>query len=411
MADRKIKLQKRILLLSFLAYTLAYTLRVNIAVAIPVLVKERAVTYTQMGWVNSLYFIFYMGGQLLNGYLGDHVNSKALVISGLLFSALCNLGVAFAPSFILLAACWSLNGLAQSMLWAPLIKTLSLWFYDFQLERVSFIMSLSTVIGYALSWGVSSILLKHVGFLSVFYIPAVLVLLFSLVMILFFQSNPDHTLFVPTQPIAQNEKAKLPVGQFLRLIHVPSLLLVALSQGMIREGISVWFPTLISESGYFPEGSPFIILVIVPFTNLCGILFVRHVSRYLKHDSLKTLLFVFMLITGLALLLNLEIQSFGLILLLMVLLLALTYGLSPILTSAIPFQYVSFQYVSLLAGLIDFSIYMGAAVSSAISGKIADHHPWNRVMLLWLIAAVVGLAVAAWRFFLDRNQQNKDLSV
>ncbi len=419
--------QKRILVLSWLTYCLAYTLRVNIAVVIPAIITTFDYTYTQMGLVTSLYFVTYMFGQLINGYLGDRVSSRLLIVIGLTGSALCNLGVALAPSFAALALCWGLNGLFQSMLWAPLMKTLSVWFHGYQLERVSFIMALSVIFGYAISWGASSILTTQLGWTYAFYLPVALVLLFTGVMAVLFRDKPDDASVISdsspngqpaTTALADHadsvdssevsaETGRLPLLQFLRMIRLPGLLLIALTQGIIREGISIWFPTIIESSGRFAAGSPWLILVIVPAINLVGIVFVRRVNRFLKSDSIRTMLIIFALVTATALLLNLlNISWFWLILLVMILLLSLTYGLTPVLTSIIPFQYVRFKRVSLTAGLIDFSIYLGAAIAGIASGWIADHHPWSRVMLLWLGAAVIGLAAAIWRYFTHKGTKH-----
>ncbi|NLO36082.1 MAG: MFS transporter [Clostridiaceae bacterium] len=405
--------QRRILVLSWLTYCLAYMLRVNINVVIPVLAQRFDYTYTQLGLVTSLYFVTYMTGQLINGYLGDRVSSKLLILIGLVGSALCNLGVALAPSFAVLAICWAVNGLVQSMLWAPLMKTLSVWFYGYQLGRVSFIMSFTMIIGYAVSWGFSSVLVRQVGWAAAFVVPAVLVLVHAVVMAVMFISKPRDT--EDQAPDANRSGTQTPASEsppilaFIRMIRLPGLLLIALTQGIIREGISVWFPTIIASSGRFSSGSPWLILVIVPLINLLGVIFVRRVNQVMKNDTLRTLLLIFSLVTASALVLNLfQAEWFGMILVVMILLLSLTYGLTPVLTSVIPFQYAHFKRVSLTAGLIDFSIYLGAAIAGVVSGWIADHYPWDRVMLLWLAAAVVGLCLAVWRYHVSKGDQRHE---
>ncbi len=405
--------QRRILVLSWLTYCLAYMLRVNINVVIPALAQTFDYTYTQLGLVTSLYFVTYMTGQVINGYLGDRVSSKLLILVGLVGSALCNLGVALAPSLTVLAVCWAVNGLVQSMLWAPLMKTLSVWFYGYQLGRVSFIMSFTMIIGYAASWGFSSVLVRQAGWASAFVVPAVLVLVYAVVMAVLFVGKPGNG--KEDTPAEKRPEQPSPVSDppstlaFIRMIRLPGLLLIALTQGIIREGISVWFPTIISSSGYFSSGSPWLILVIVPLINLLGVIFVRRVNHFMKSDTLRTLLLIFSLVTVSALVLNLfQADWFGMILVVMILLLSLTYGLTPVLTSVIPFQYAHFKRVSLLAGLIDFSIYLGAAIAGVVSGWIADRYPWDRVMLLWLAAAIVGLVLAVWRYFACKGGQRHE---
>ena len=402
--------QRRILVLSWLAYLLAYTLRLNFSVVIPALVAARHYTYAQMGLVTSLYFVFYMFGQLINGYLGDHVSSRRLVVCGLAVSALCNLGLIFAPSLAVIIVCWSLNGLAQSMLWAPLMRTLSLWFDCRRLGQVSFLMSLTAIFGYFLSWGSSSLLINHLGWQAVFYLPAGLALLFTVILGLQFQNQPPEA----TIPIAADGGAcelpekkggdRLPVRSYFRIIRLPSLLLLAMLQGLIREGIGVWFPTILQSSSRYAAASSWLVLAAVPIINLGGILLVRNLNRRLGGDSNRTILQVFILTAGFALfMILLPAQGFWLILLAMILMLALSSGLTPVLTSVIPFQYARFGRVALTAGILDFAIYCGAAVTSLASGLIADRYEWNGVMILWLAAAVAGLLLA-----LRRKLQNPD---
>lgn len=442
--------QRRILILSWMTYTLAYTLRVNIAVVIPALISERGYTLTEMGLVTSLYFITYMLGQLVNGYLGDRIGSKQLIVAGLIGSALCNLGVALAPGLGLTALCWAVNGIAQSMLWAPIMKTLSTWFARYQLERVSFIMSMSMIVGYAVSWGVSSFLVTSRNWQMAFYLPAGLVGLFVLVLLFFFQGAPASETHndgvvdgaaapnagatrtpdaaaagvssavalnnadagVPDSSAAGKRPEDLSIREFFRLIQLPGLLVIALLQGLIREGISVWFPTILQDSGKLSANKPVLILIIIPLVNFGGILLVRRVNRHVKGDSIRTLLIVFFMTASAALLLNIFLtQLFWLVVPSMVVLLALTYGLTPILTSVIPFQYAQYRRVALTTGVLDFAIYSGAAVSGLASGAIADFFSWNGVMLLWLAAAVLGLILTTHRYIKNKGGQRHEQTI
>ena len=402
--------QKRIMLLSAIAYGLAYTLRVNIAVVIPFITAARGFTFTQMGLVTSLYFTTYMFGQLISGYLGEKLPAKLMIICGLFISAACNLGVSLASSFTILALCWTINGLAQSMLWAPLIKTLSLWFPARQLSNVSFTMSVSIIIAYVISWGSSSVLANQLGWIWAFRLPALVVFAFVLVLVVFFQGQPAN---VKVQKRPKEEITDdLSMWQYISLIRLPALLLVALTQGIIREGINIWFPTIIDSTGHFKASSPVLVLVIVPLINFAGVIFIRRVNRYLANDSIRTILVIFSFVTAAAFLINLlQTSWFWPILFLMITLLALTYGLTPVFTSIIPFQYAQFKRVSMTTGLIDFFIYLGAAIASFSSGWITDRYSWDRLMLLWLFAALIGLATAFWRFHSAKDSQRHEQDI
>ena len=113
-----------------------------------------------------------------------------------------------------------------------------------------------------------------------------------------------------------------------------------------------------------------------------------------------------------ALLLNIFLtELFWLVIPSMVVLLALTYGLTPVLTSVIPFQYAQYQRVALTAGVLDFAIYSGAALSGLASGAIADYFSWNGVMLLWLAAAVLGLILTTHRYIKNKGGQRHEQTI
>lgn len=408
-------LQIRMLVLCWFAYIFAYLLRMNLSVAIPVIKQNEGYSNTQIGLLTSLFFLTYTIGQLLSGLLGDHLRSKPLLITGLLLSACCNLGCAFSTELPMLFACWILNGFAQSMLWGPLIRTLSLWFNAKQLERISFYMALSTITGYACSWGLAAFLCEKLGWRAAFWLPALLVLLFAGLLLLLFRSTPQRPL--PEQEPgpeadashASSEAAttapRLSLFAYLGKICFPVLFLMAAAQGLVREGVGVWLPTVLTESGYFPADSLWFVLLVIPLMNLAGVLFVQKLLRRAGQNSGKILFLLYMLITAAAaLLFFFGGNNVALPLILMVLLLAVTYGTGPIFTSLIPFQLSPYGRVSLTAGLFDFSIYCGAALSGAISGALSDGYSWGTVYLFWLLAAVVGLlAAAAWFLFSRRS--------
>ena len=234
------------------------------------------------------------------------------------------------------------------MLWGPIIKTLSVWFEKRQLERASFMMSVSMILGYAVSWGASSLISEHLNWRAAFIAPALLMLIYTAVLAIFFKSKPAQ----PINAVETEEKkpeAFFRVSsllEFCRIINMPCLFLVAVSQGIIREGIGVWFPTILQDSGIFPADAAWRILILVPFVNFCGLLFVRYINEKLERNSFRTLLAVFLLSCLLAVLLAVTPSKWiTAVLVVMVLLLSITYGLTPILTASIPFEYSRYRWV------------------------------------------------------------------
>lgn len=474
---RHSRLQQRIFVLCWFAYVFAYLLRMNLAVAIPAMRAGEGYTNTQLGMLTSVFFLTYTIGLLLSGYIGDRVRSKVLLTVGLTVSAGCNLGCAFSHGLPPLFLFWGINGLAQSMLWGPLMRTLSLWFDPKSLRRISFYMTFCAVFGYAASWSLASVLSTHINWRAAFFVPALLVIAFTILLLCTFHSEPPlavrdaidaasalgdpveasssateegvaqnqlsvtqlseasspdiatmavggnrcdvssadapSTLSTPgdaSSPAAPVSAKRLSLPAYLRHILLPILFFAAAASGMIREGIGVWMPTLLQTSGLFDPDALWLPLVIIPGINLLGVLLVQWILRRMKFHCGRASLLCFGLITCLAAVLAiLGGRSAGLALVLMVLLLASTYGMAQIFDSLLPFQYAAHDRVAFTAGLLDCCIYCGAALSGTVSGMLSDGYTWDTVYWFWLAGAVVGLAASAvWTLWLRcRDRQVK----
>jgi predicted MFS family arabinose efflux permease len=164
-----------------------------------------------------------------------------------------------------------------------------------------------------------------------------------------------------------------------------------------------------TEAGSFNASSKIVVLLIVPFINFLGILAVREVYKHFGYNSTKTLFAVFSLSSLFALAAVVFAGRLpSLCLVSTVLLLTQVSGLTPLMTSIIPFKYVSYGKVSFVAGGTDFLIYCGAALSSLAASTIADSSGWRPVMFIWLTFAILGTAAAfAWRLF-DRKRRKSE---
>ena len=70
-----------------LAYFSVYIARNALSAATP---QMLAAGYTEayIGSVSSLFFVFYAIGQLINGWIGDHIKAKWMISGGLIFAAI-----------------------------------------------------------------------------------------------------------------------------------------------------------------------------------------------------------------------------------------------------------------------------------------------------------------------------------
>ncbi|MGB9682885.1 MAG: MFS transporter, partial [bacterium] len=146
-------LQKRVFILSWCAYAGAYLCRTNLSIIIPNLIRDLGWDKAFIGLIGSLFFWSYAFGQLINGYIGDRVNSKIFIFISLFFSSLINITLGSMNNRVLFTILWGMNGFLLSMLWGPIVRTLGLWFSGEDNNKIGIGISTSMFIGYIIYWG------------------------------------------------------------------------------------------------------------------------------------------------------------------------------------------------------------------------------------------------------------------
>ncbi|WP_320129419.1 MFS transporter [uncultured Sphaerochaeta sp.] len=112
-------------LLCWLVYFTSYIGRLDFPSVMAQLIQLGKLTASQAGTINMAYFFAYGMGQILNGFLGDRLKAKHMIFCGLFCSGIINGAMIFASNYFLMTLLWFFNGIFQSMIWPPLIRTLS----------------------------------------------------------------------------------------------------------------------------------------------------------------------------------------------------------------------------------------------------------------------------------------------
>ena len=113
-----------IIALCCLVYFVSYFSRKDFAAVMAAMITEGAIERANAGLVGTMLFIFYGFGQLVSGYLGDKIRPRYLIMLGLSVTGLCNALMPVSSDGAMIFI-WGLNGLAQAMLWPPIVKILS----------------------------------------------------------------------------------------------------------------------------------------------------------------------------------------------------------------------------------------------------------------------------------------------
>jgi OPA family glycerol-3-phosphate transporter-like MFS transporter len=185
------KMRWRILESTFIGYATFYLVRNNL----PVVSKEmgQALHYTkgQIGDILALSVIIYGLGRFIMGSLSDRSNPRYFMPIGLLLTAICNFAFATASSFPVHLALWTLNGLAQSMGWAPCGRSISHWYSIRERGTVFAFWNLAQNVGGGLIGIIAAFFAARLGWRSAFYVPGILAVLCAVYLVLRLRDTPQ----------------------------------------------------------------------------------------------------------------------------------------------------------------------------------------------------------------------------
>ncbi len=374
--------QKKILAGGVLAFTLAYVGRLNLSAALPGLSAHFALTGAQSGLFQTAFAVVYAAGQLVNGVIADRVNPRRHILCGLFFSAACNLLMGALNSVWLLSVVWAANGLAQSMLWAPIVRLLALYFTGRTRVSASFLLSFTLVAGHFLAWLIAGLMNSLLSYRFSFFVPGAGLML---CVIPVWRLLPGR---VSEEPLRVREQRK---GSMLMLMRTGFawLLLIGVANGFVRDGVMAWGPYVLSKGGQSFSAS-----LIIPVLNLFGLLLGRAAFRLMHGRGRQFCLAMFALSALLSLTLA-PARGLWLLAFLLGTVCALMYGVNPVLTTLFPLEYDRLGMVGLTAGLLDSAIYVGSALAGVLGGAIEGAAGYAGLYMSWAATGALGVGFCA----------------
>ena len=405
--------QRKIELLMWLAYASLYLGRVNLAIALPVMQMDLGWTIAQAGVIGGLFFWVYAVGQLINGHLGDRLPSKGIVLVGLTGTAALNLFVSFTSSFGWMLVFWGLNGYFQSMGWGPIVKMTSNWVPQRQRGRVSAFLGTSTVGGFMLSWLLASrILVMYPGmWRMVFRVPSILLFVVALIWAISAQNRPEDVGFAPVNEFKTDHRKHQGfdvknLGAAWDFLWQPGLMLLAIVsalQGMVKDGINLWAPTLLMQSQNLAVAEATTRALWIPPFGILGVLFAGWLSQKAGGDERRIIggFYFLAAVAAMGGAYIIRLQETALVVLPIALCSGLIYGINTLLMTSIPLQFRGLGKESTVAGFLDFAAYAGAGLAGIVTGSLLDHWSWSRIMVMWGIICGIGAAMMVFNHFED----------
>lgn len=393
MSDNK-KSVSQLTLLCTVVYFVSYITRINYSAVIIEMVSAEGITKTAASMALTGSAVTYGVGQVASGFLGDRLKPQWLIFTGLVISSLMNMLVpVFARPYAMLVF-WCINGFAQAFMWPPMVKIMSALFAPDQYKKACVRVSWGSSAGTIAVYLIAPFIISISGWKAVFYVCSAASLLFSVVWIKSYgviRAKFSSVSSADTTTAKSNSYAGFDGGMYL---NMGVIMLAIVAQGYLRDGVTTWMPSYISETYNLGNTISILTGVALPvFSILCFKLSETLNRRYIKNEvACGGAIFAVSAVAAVALVLIGNISP-GISVILSTVITGCMHGVNLMLICMLPPYFAKYGNVALVSGVLNSCTYVGSALSSCGMAALAQSFGWTSVILSWGLVAIFGTAV------------------
>lgn len=418
-AEIKLKYRKSrisVFLSITLGYAMYYVVRQGYAVVKKPLLEAHVFDAAQLGAIGTVFFMTYMIGKCVNGFLADRLNIKRFLALGLFGSATILVIMGFCSSFYLFAVLWGFCGWFQTFGAAPCVVSLSQWFSNKERGTLYGLWFSAHNIGTALTYIITAYIVANFGWRMGFFAPGILGVTAAIFLYLFMYDRPQ---VYGLPPIAvhsgelthEEHKAKdKPVfkAQFAVIIR-PAVWILGLSSAacyVTRYAFESWGVVFLTESKGYSLQQASGIISISQFAGIAGAVTCGWISdKFFHHKrSVPCLLFGIFFVLSTATFVYVpkgnpwsdyvSMMFFG----------YTVYALVTYLGGLMAVDICSKKATGAAMGMIGLFSYAGASLQEAVGGYLINAHKvvgvdgktlydFTAVGNFWVIASVFALVL------------------
>lgn len=377
-----------IIFLCAAVYMISYITRNSYNAIISEMVTSTGLTKSSLSTALTGAFITYGAGQLVSGYFGDKVQPKTLIAIGLVTTSCMNLLIPLCANTAQMTVVWCLNGFAQAFMWPPIVKllytALSKEQYSYGCMRVSWGSSIGNLLVYLLA----PLLIMAFGWKSVFVSSAATGIL-GLIFWLRLCPRIDLT---PTKKTASAIRDSASGTMIIALVLV---MIGIILQGILKDGITTWMPSYISEVFHISNEISILSGVVLPIFSILSYALANYLYLKLKNPLVCSVL-TFGVSTAVCGILYMLFDANAIVsVICSAVITGCMHGVNFVLIGITPTVFARSGNVSTYSGILNCTAYIGSALSSYVMPLVTEHSGWNATLLMWFILSGTGILVCA----------------
>ena len=399
--------------LGCIVYFSSYVMRYSYTVSMAKIIEVTSLTKSQAGVVGTALFFSYGIGQIVSGFLGDKLKPGAIIFAGAIAGSVCNFIFPLCASVTYYVAVWAVNGFAQAMLWPPLVRIFSDRLSPEKCTTAIVLVTISANLASVALYLVIPQIIKALSWESVFFVcglfSAASAVVWAAGYATIIMKNPDkaesRSESAEVKPVVKNSE-KVGLFPILAGSGVIFTLIGIIAQGFLRDGITTWFPSYVSQTFALPAENSILITAALSAAAIAGVYFTKWIFRRFFRNEVNVSIVFFAAISVLSLVLFAFYSSgIALSVICSALSVALAHGINLMLIAYIPPRFSRFNKTSTVSGITNACTYIGSALSAYLFALVAEYIGWRFVILCWAVIAAIGcvfcvLAYNPWKNFL-----------
>lgn len=406
------KMRWQIMESTFIGYAAFYFVRNNL----PVVSREMSLSLhyskEQVGNILAVTAIAYGVGKLFMGAWSDRSNPRFFMPLGLVVTAICNFAFGAVSSYPAHLCLWALNGLAQSMGWAPCGRSLGHWYSINERGTKFAFWNVAQNVG----GGLTGLLVAYSTFLlgwrSAFYVPGILALVCAVYLLIRLRDTPQSVGLppieewrndYPTGPLKEREDELGTRELLTKYIFTNGYLwLFAFANFFVyiaRYSMLDWGPTYLKEVKHASLGQGGVSTAALEFSAIFSTILMGWLSD--KMGGRRGMIGLLCMIPVLASYLGIIYGPPGKLWISLSLFGVIGFFVYPtvllLVVSALDFT--SKKAVGTAAGFLGLFGYLGRMTESEGIGILAERYGWTAALYAVVIATIlgIGLLMFTWK--------------
>jgi OPA family glycerol-3-phosphate transporter-like MFS transporter len=405
------KLRWQILESTFIGYAAFYLVRNNLPVVSKEMGQALVLSKDQIGDMLALMVAVYGLGRFVMGSLSDRSNPRYFMALGLLATAVCNFAFAAVHSYPAHLALWGLNGLAQSMGWAPCGRSLSHWYSVRERGTIFGVWNLAQNVGGGLIGVIAAYSAEWFGWRSAFYVPGILAVVCAIYLMLRLRDTPQSVGLPPIEEYLHDySDGKKSIGAHEKelgtrellvdyILKNRSLWLIAGANFFVyiaRYAMLDWGPTFLKEVKHASLGQGGIGTATLEFSAMASTVLAGWLSD--KIGGRRGMICVVCMIPAFLAFVGILYSPDNKLWLDLALFGVIGFFVYPaqMLLGICALDVTSKKAVGTANGLLSILGSLGRVAESKGIGALAEHYGWNAALYGILIAVLVGIGLMSF---------------